>query len=337
VPGLTLVLPDLYATRQSEESQAALPRLPGLERWLAGARRVPLPEGWRSWLLAAHAPAGAAPGAVAAFGRGPAGEGHDWLATPVHFVAGLDTIRLHPAGLLRLAADEQQQLAADFATVFAGSGWQLTAGRRRELLLRGPRSEQVQAGDPARWLGSDPSAGLPSGPGAAPLRRLGSELEMWLHEHAVNRAREARGELPASGLWLWGGGAPLAQAPAASASGARLHGEDLLLDGLARLLGQPPPALPRDLAALRAGAGAGGSAAESVVVLAAGVTPDLPLLQSFEQGWFAPAWQQWRTGQWQSLRLVCGAQAFEARRTSLPAFWRSLRTPQPWWQVLLAC
>jgi hypothetical protein len=343
VPGLTFVLPDLYGTRQSEESQSGLPRLPALERWLSGARRSALPEGWRSWLLATHAPAGATPGAVAAAAHGgdgagtaaagaaAASAGHDWLATPVHFVAGLDTIRLHPAGLLRLSAGEQQQLGADFTRVFAGSGWQLLPGERRELLLRGPHSDGVQAGDPARWLGADPSAGLPAGPGAAPLRRLGAEFEMWLHEHAVNRARQARGELPASGLWLWGGGAPMAAPQRGAASGPRLYGEDLLLDGLARWLGQPRPVLPAALAALPAVAG------DALVLLAGGSTPDLPLLEALERDWFAPAWQQWRAGRWQSLRLVCGAGAYEARRGALAPLWRSLRAPRPWWQVLLAC
>ena len=33
-----------------------------------------------------------------------------------------------------------------------------------------------------------------------------NELQMLLHEHPVNQAREARGELPVNSLWLWGGG-----------------------------------------------------------------------------------------------------------------------------------
>jgi hypothetical protein len=35
---------------------------------------------------------------------------------------------------------------------------------------------------------------------------VGAEIEMWLHDHAVNDARSRRGELPITGLWLWGGG-----------------------------------------------------------------------------------------------------------------------------------
>ncbi len=30
-----------------------------------------------------------------------------WLATPVHYFAGLDSVHLHPMGVLQLAAEEQ--------------------------------------------------------------------------------------------------------------------------------------------------------------------------------------------------------------------------------------
>jgi hypothetical protein len=340
VPRLTFVIPDLYPTRQSADSQSGLPRLPVLENWLAGAKLDELPGGWRSWLLATQAPglAVAAQAPVAALavpGSTPGVTAHPWLATPVHFVAGLDTLRLHPAGLLALEPVEQQALAADFERVFAGSGWRLHASGRRELLLEGPSSEGVQSGDPSRWLGGDPAPGLPSGPGAGPLRRLGAELEMWLHGHPVNLAREARGQLPVSALWLWGGGMPWA--PAAATAGAnpalpQLHGADLLLDGLARLGGQGLPQLPAGMAALPKAADN-----DVLVLLGGGASPDLAAMQALETDWLAPGWAQWRAGHWQSLTLVCGERAFHARAGVLAGLLRSLRAPTPWWQVLLTC
>jgi hypothetical protein len=360
VPRLTFVIPDFYPTRQSADSQAGLPRLPTLEAWLAGARVEALPGGWRAWLLAAHAPglAQAALAPVAALAM-PGGKGssndaqaataaapqaaqialaHPWLATPVHFVAGLDTLRLHPAGLLVLDLGEQQALAADFGRVFAGSGWRLHASGRRELLLEGPSSAGVHSGDPARWLGGDPASGLPSGAGSGPLRRLGAELEMWLHEHPVNRAREARGQLAVSALWLWGGGKPLAPAVAgvpnrAPANLSQLHGADLLLDGLARHGGQGVPQLPTALVALPDAT----PAQDVLVLLCGGGTPDLAALQAIERDWLVPGFAQWRAGRWQSLTLVCGERAFHARAGGLAGLLRSLRSPAPWWQVLLAC
>ena len=61
--------------------------------------------------------------------------------------------------------------------------------------------------DPQEVLGEDIGEFLPRGADSARLRRLTSEIEMWLFEHAVNEARRARAAPPISGLWLWGGGA----------------------------------------------------------------------------------------------------------------------------------
>jgi hypothetical protein len=356
VPRLTLVIPDLYPARQSLDAQAALPRLPSLERWLARGQVQALAADWRHWLLARHAPGWQAAGlaAVAAVaGTTRAAQAARpgqawWLATPVHFVAGIDTLRLHPSGLLLLSLPEQHALAGDFARVFAGSGWSLVPSGRRDLLLLGPAAGALTC-DPARWLGADPSGGLPAGPGAAPLKRLGAELEMWLHEHPVNQARAARGQLVATALWLWGG------APGASgdhAAGERagtvralhatehrspsLHGADAFLDGLAAVAGAARPGDAATLALAGRAAGAGRDGEDVLAVLGNGEPLSSELLQRWEEDWFAPALRQWQAGQWQALTLACGTNAWLAQRGPRAAL-RAWRSTGPWWERLLAC
>lgn len=51
-----------------------------------------------------------------------------------------------------------------------------------------------------------PNEFLPAGEGAAAYRGLVSEIEMALHDHAVNDNRQAAGLPPINSLWLWGGG-----------------------------------------------------------------------------------------------------------------------------------
>ncbi len=140
-----------------------------------------------------------------------------WLATPVHCFAGLDSVQLHPAGLLELPPQTQAALAAEFSAVFADTPWRLHATGKRELLLSGV-TLAASAEDPAVSIGADLRQGLPRGADAATLRRLGVEIEMWLHEHRINRERQARGELPVSGLWLWGATSPKLHANRASAA-----------------------------------------------------------------------------------------------------------------------
>ena len=55
---------------------------------------------------------------------------------------------------------------------------------------------------------------MPRGPDSARVRRLMSEIEMFLFDHAVNESRRRREALAVSGLWLWGGGAADEQLPA---------------------------------------------------------------------------------------------------------------------------
>ena len=95
-------------------------------------------------------------------------------------------------------------------------------------------------------------------PRSQALRRLGAEMEIWLHEHAVNRLRSERGELPVTGLWLWGGGT-LAPAPRVPCACRRPMIAPLAaipyLEGLWCARGARVEALPESLADLAASPG----------------------------------------------------------------------------------
>lgn len=54
--------------------------------------------------------------------------------------------------------------------------------------------------------GASPDLFLPEGETARSHDRLESEVQMCLHESAVNRRREAAGARPVNALWFWGGG-----------------------------------------------------------------------------------------------------------------------------------
>ena len=58
-----------------------------------------------------------------------------------------------------------------------------------------------------RVIGRNIDAWLPRQPEAKRLRRLQNEVQMLLHRHPVNEAREAAGALPVNSFWLSGCGA----------------------------------------------------------------------------------------------------------------------------------
>jgi hypothetical protein len=335
---LILTLCDFFSLDEESHAARGWPRLPALERLLASARREPQPDGWRGRLartlggsnLAAAAPATAAAMAWLPPAAPPARQ--YWFATPVHYFAGLDSLRLHPAGLLTLATEAQAALVQDFSRVFGDAPWRLHSIGARELLLSGEPLD-ASGEDPARYLGGDPADGLPHGAQAATLRRLSVEMEMWLHEHAVNLARQGRGELVVSGLWLWGA-LPLASGAASPAvqlvrpDSARLYGADCHIEALWRLAGgAPSQPLPE---AFDSGTA---SAMQTQLVLYPLIAQqsDSNRWQQLEQHWLAPALVALREGKLSAIHLLANRCGFHMRRLHLARFWRRA---SPWWERL---
>jgi hypothetical protein len=334
---LILVLRDFSVTGNAPARDAPLPRLPALEMLIARAQRAPLPQGWRDHLRTRFAAAPQlqlAPAAVVANGLGVPGDigTQYWLATPVHCFAGLDSVQLHPAGLLDLPLQTQSELAAEFSVVFADTPWRLHPTGKRELLLSGG-ALAASAADPAVSMGADLRDGLPRGADAATLRRLGVEIEMWLYEHRINRERQARGELPVSGLWLWGATSP--DTPAASPErraprlplSGRLFGEDAYAQALWRSRGSPVAPLPDGFERLAAST----DGLDVVLYPMPGAQNPLQAFEQLEQRWLAPALQALRARRLSALSLLAGSLAYRLTRWRLARFWRA---PSPWWEAL---
>jgi hypothetical protein len=179
-----------------------------------------------------------------------------WMATPVHLVAGLTAVHLDRRSILRLCADDLTALATEFGRVFHDSGFLLEPLDSGDFLLFGPQLPVAQTLEPARAMGSSIADAQPVGAADPALRRLGAELEMWLHEHPINDGRRRRGEAPVTGLWLWGGGPapqpgdthqPSDTSPAGAAPSDIAFGRDAYLQGLWASLGKKVFPLPQQL------------------------------------------------------------------------------------------
>jgi hypothetical protein len=287
-------------------------RAPALERPLARAA-APLPEpDWRSAAFDLVATPGATRPGIAAAAlfaeRGPLEAGSVWLADPVHCAAGLVSVRLPANGRLRLTPGEAAQLAADFNAESTSGTARLLAGAAGRLYCLVAHPVTAATHDPQRVAGRDIGDYLPAGVAGAPLRRLMSELEMWLHDHVLNGQRRARGELPVTGLWLWGGGAPLRALPSLTGWTA---GSDPLFSAWPGA--EAFPAQPGD----------------GVIVVESEPGGDgWPAAQA---AWVGPALDALRRGRIAELQLSLGEQRFRLRRGDLLRCWRRAR---PWWESL---
>ena len=177
-------------------------RLPALELLLARGRRAHTePEQLEGWLLEAFGlpktPLSA--GALTLLGQGGDPGADRWVrADPVHLQLMRDGVVFVPGTAFGIRPDEAQVLVQALNAHFAGR-------------------MEIQALEPARWsarLARELEATLDSplemaGRRVAPGSKadaLLNEVQMVLHEHPVNEAREARGEPALNSVWLWGAG-----------------------------------------------------------------------------------------------------------------------------------
>ena len=291
-----------------------LQRSPLIERLIARASSSSRVADWRvdAFGLVAPPPARMPPIAAMALRgamslRGAMAAGGAWVcvATPVHLSAGMTHVTFPTDGVLQLAAAEAATLTADFNTVFEGAGVRLVAGLAGALLCVFDRALEVQAHDPDAAIGHDVFGFQPSGSDAPRMRRLASEVEMWLFDHAVNRRRTERGLLPITGLWFWGGG------PEA-----------------AHVLVPPIWAAGQDVffAAFGDATELAGKSGSGVVVL--NQSPGSATWPEVERRWLQPAMADLGAGRMGQIHLSAGQRRFTITRAISLRFWRRAR---PWW------
>lgn len=279
-------------------------RLPSLELLAARGRRgATQAESLERWLQAAFGLEGRlAAGALSLLGAGGAPGDAIWArADPVHMQVLRDRVMLAPGSTFAIPREEAHALCEAVNQHFAG-----------ELELR--------ALDGSRWcarlareleVGDEPPLAMS---GREATQRAGdamlTEIQMLLHAHPVNAAREERGEPVLNSIWFWGSG----RLPSQQRSRWRsITAADALALGLARNSG----AAARSLAS-----GATHWLSQSpddgrhLVIL----DPD----DALERDWLAPLVVALRAGRigMLSLHLPDAGLSFETVRGDLRRFWR---------------
>lgn len=131
-----------------------------------------------------------------------------WIAgaDPVYMEPRLDHLFLHAVQRPGLPPAELRSLFNHLQSVLANEG-DIGFARIGSYGYVSSESAMATARLPAYAMDQrEPAEFLPSGDGADSHRRLSSEIEMALHDHAVNLERQNQGLLPVNALWIWGGG-----------------------------------------------------------------------------------------------------------------------------------
>ena len=144
------------------------------------------------------------------------------LLTPLHLSVGSDQISAHNPADLRLDAAASRALFAALSELWpAAEGWQSHWLSPTEWLIAHPSLVGLQTASIDRVIARSVDAWMPE---ARRLRTLQNEVQMLLHNHPLNDARETQGWQPVNSVWISGCGTDLGHAlPAEVVVDARLR------------------------------------------------------------------------------------------------------------------
>ena len=252
--------------------------------------------------------------------------GQWWLAQCVHLEAGVDRVYL-AAESPALSGEEWRELERGFNAAFGAAGFRMVDGRDAQAHLLSTTALESDTIDPARVRGGDILQALPSGPDAAMLKRLMTEIQMWLHDHPVNIARQDLGAGAVNGLWIWGGGEWPLKPPAVTLPA--LRSDERFLNGLWRFAGDVGERVPQSFRRIDL-AGDDAMIVALSTAPAAGARPALALMD-LEGDWFQPAFAALQRGQIARLQMHVNDRLFSLTRRNSWRWWRRRR---PWIEML---
>jgi hypothetical protein len=314
---LTLAVPELLALGNRATLDATPSSANSLANSLARIARYAGPPvtrcgGLEAFLVSPSAPPewiATAPLAALGAGLDP-GDRYVLRADPVSLVAGRADVALG-ARIGDLDAGETDAFLATLNTHFGGDGLAFAAPRPDAWFVIVDDTPDL-ATTPLSAVRGTIYPHLPCGEDAAKWRRWLSEMQMLLHEHPVNTAREERGRTAVTGIWISDGGraTDIADAPSTAIYAAGSLAGDVAR-GLALMRGSSvrvPPARFEELP----------KQDEATVVLEPANDANMPVL---ERNWVGPAVAALERGSLTSLTLLADgngvAAAWRAQRPTL--------------------
>jgi hypothetical protein len=147
---------------------------------------------------------------------------------------------------LHVKLEHAQQMLASLNQHFNQDGLTFFIGDSGAWYLRVAQSPQLQTTLPTIAIGKNIHPFMPQGEASARWLAVLNEVQMLLHEHAANQARESAGEIAVNSIWLSGGG--VLPSTASSQNDVDLLAADsAFYQGLAKLTAVPCRSLPDSL------------------------------------------------------------------------------------------
>ena len=188
--GLRLPALATLLARSRAERFDAIP----VEGWLCQAFQVERQQDWP-----------VAPLTLAIDG-GEVGDAYWLRADPVHLRVDRDRLLMIESAVFDLDVDEAQAFVAALNAHFARADLSFHARTSKRWYARLAHAPKLVTHCASEVAGRDVQGFLPTGADALQWHSLFNEVQMLLHDHAANAAREDRGEPVVNSVWFWGGG-----------------------------------------------------------------------------------------------------------------------------------
>ncbi len=257
-----------------------------------------------------------APVCAAAEGQ-PVTPNRYWLRLdPVHLEVAMGGLILRPPESLALTRTEADALIDAINLHWLPEHLALYAAHPARWYLPLPEVPILHTTPLDQMVGEYLTPHLPRGADARRFLHLINEVQMLLHMHPVNQAREAAGLPLVNGLWLWGGG----RLPVLESRFDLIAGDSFEMQALAHQAGILMTPQPKALTDLQ-------HCDRALVALTQAATeedgdPGARLAQ-LEQNWFHPLLRQLQQGRIRQVRLdLVGHRAVTLTPWQSWRFWR---------------
>ena len=211
--------------------------------------------------------------------------GHLFLVHPVHFVLQRDFFTLGDA--VRLSTDKAKSLSVDLNQHFAQEGFSFLPSKAGDFLyLHVNHHVDVSTYLLSEAMGRDVGKHMPSGKDGMKFQALLNEVQMLLHDHPLNQAREQKGLLAVNSLWLSCGGSFNEMKKPGQPPSFKFFANDALSAGLAQWANIACQPLALDFSSIENG--------DAVLVL--------DNQNALDTTWFAPLLKALKVGSIKTLR-----------------------------------
>ncbi|ALQ50224.1 phosphoglycerate mutase [Nitrosomonas ureae] len=130
-----------------------------------------------------------------------------WMcADPVHLRIEQNHIMLADSQSFKISPEEAEQFVQDLNHNLGNSNFIFSTFHPHRWYIRIPKAPEMQTHLLSQVTCKNINNFLPTGKDSIIWHKIFNEVQMLLHEHPINQARESRGELIINSIWLGGGG-----------------------------------------------------------------------------------------------------------------------------------